>query len=56
MSETSANRRDLLLTPLLALLSSALAGGSAAASPLDPAQTIISAPDQLAWTPNRGYP
>ena len=55
MDETSATRRDLLLVPLLAALPMALAG-SAAASPLNPEQTIIRTPDQLAWVPNKGYP
>ncbi len=55
MDETSATRRNVLLTPLLAALPLALAG-SADASPLNPEQTIILMPDQLAWVPNKGYP
>lgn len=55
MAETSASRRDLLLTPLLAALPLGVMG-AAVASPLNPEQTIIRTPDQLAWTPNRGYP
>ena len=55
MDETSATRRGVLLTPLLAALPLALAG-SAEASPLNPEQTIIRMPDQLEWVPNKGYP
>lgn len=55
MDETIATRRDLVLAPLLAALPMALAG-SAAASPLNPAQTVIHLPDQLAWAPVQGYP
>jgi len=45
--EHHASRRDLLLTSLLAALPLSLAG--AAASPLDPAETIIKLPDALQW-------
>ncbi len=44
-------RRDLLMAAMLA----ALAEG-AAASPLDPAQTIVEPPDAHRWIPNKGYP
>lgn len=49
------SRRDLLLAPLLAALPLALTQ-AAAASPLDPAQTIIRPPAEHAWVPNPGYP
>ena len=45
--EPYANRRDLLLTSLLAALPFSLTG--AIASPLNPAQTIIKLPDALQW-------
>ena len=45
--EHHASRRDLLLTSLLAALPLSVSG--AAASPLDPAQTIIKLPDALQW-------
>ncbi len=49
------DRRDLFLAPLLASLAPLLAT-TAQASPLDPAQTIIRPPADLAWIPNKGYP
>jgi hypothetical protein len=49
-----ANRREVLLTSLLATLPLGLTG--AAASPLNPAQTIITLPDALPWKPNPAYP
>ena len=45
--EHHASRRDLLLTSLLAALPLSLKG--AAASPLNPTQTIIKLPDALQW-------
>jgi hypothetical protein len=45
--EHQASRRDLLLTSLLAALPLGAAG--AAASPLNPEQTIIKPPDMLQW-------
>jgi hypothetical protein len=36
----SANRRDLLIAPLLAAMPAALLGGRADASPVDPAMTF----------------
>jgi hypothetical protein len=52
----TAHRRDLLAGPLIASL--ALAGGikRAAASQLDPRETIIRLPDQIAWQSPRGFP
>ena len=47
-----ANRRELLLASLVAMLPLALT--RAAASPLNPAQTIITPPDQLAWKSGPG--
>ena len=48
-------RRDLLLAPIAAALPFALMS-AAAASPIDPAQTIIRLPAAHTWTPNPGYP
>jgi hypothetical protein len=50
-----AGRRSLLLAPLLAALASATADETVA-SPLDPAQTIVTPRDELRWTPTAGYP
>jgi hypothetical protein len=47
LMEPHASRRDLLLTSLLAAFPLSVSG--AAASPLDPAQTIIKLPDALQW-------
>ena len=55
MDEITANRRDLLLTPLLAALPAGLIG-SAEASPLNPEQTIIVRPDALKWSAEQGSP
>ena len=52
--ETMASRRDLLLASLLAAAPLGLSG--AAASPLNPAQTIIKPPDSLTWKPNPAFP
>lgn len=52
MDPIQADRRALLLVPLLA----ALPVASASASPLNPAQTIIRMPADHAWIPNKGYP
>jgi hypothetical protein len=52
--EYSPSRRDLVLTSLLAALPLSLSG--AAASPIDPAQTIIKPPDALTWKPNPIFP
>ncbi len=52
--EPFATRRDLLLTSLLAALPLSLTG--AAASPLNPAQTIIKLPDALQWGTQPSFP
>jgi hypothetical protein len=51
----SALRRDIILGAVVSSLPVGLLG-SAAASPLDPAQTIIRAPGQLEWKPNSAFP
>lgn len=50
----SAGRRELLLASLIAALPLGLS--DAAASPLDPAQTIIRLPGDLAWKSNPANP
>jgi hypothetical protein len=50
-----AFRRDVMLAALLSSLPVALTDG-AAASPLNPAQTIIRPPGQLVWKSNPAYP
>jgi hypothetical protein len=52
--EPYATRRDLLLTSLLAALPFRPTG--AAASPLNPAQTIIKLPDALQWEMQPSFP
>jgi hypothetical protein len=52
--EPYATRRDLLLTSLLAALPFRPTGG--AASPLNPAQTIIKLPDALQWETQPSFP
>jgi hypothetical protein len=52
--EPYATRRDVLLTSLLAALPLNLT--SAAATPLNPAQTIIKLPDALQWETQPSFP
>ncbi len=49
-----ASRRDLLLTSLMATLPLGVA--TAGASPLNPEQTIIKAPDALQWKTEGAFP
>lgn len=55
MTGQFAQRRDVLLAPLLAALPLALAGG-AQASPRDPAQTMFTLPADIAWKTRAGWP
>jgi hypothetical protein len=55
MTDPCAGRRDVLRAPLLAALPLALAG-SAAASPRDPRETIITPPDRIPWRTRNGWP
>jgi hypothetical protein len=48
------SRRDLLLTSLMAALP--LGASGAAASPLNPEQTIIAPPDKLQWKTQPSFP
>src|SRR5689334_20109925 len=52
----SANRRDLLIAPLLAAMPAALLGGRADASPVDPAMTFTKLPEQITWEKARNRP
>jgi len=52
--EHQASRRDLLLTSLMAALP--LGAASAAASPLNPQQTIITPPNALQWKAQSSFP
>ena len=52
----SANRRDLLIAPLLAAMPAALLGGRADASPVDPAMTFTKLPEQITWEKTRNRP
>ena len=52
--EHQASRRDLLLTSLMTALPLGLTG--AAASPLNPEQTIIKRPDALPWKAQPNFP
>ncbi|GJE40816.1 hypothetical protein [Methylobacterium persicinum] len=58
-SDLSTNRRDLIAASLIGAMPiglGALFSSPAAASPLNPEQTIIRSPDQLEWIPTKGYP
>ena len=50
-----ANRRELLLMPLLATLPAALVARSAEAAP-DPSMTIVKPPPELTWVKAEGFP
>jgi hypothetical protein len=52
----SANRRDLLIGPLLAAIPGALLGDRANASPVDPNMTFTRLPDQIIWQAARNRP
>ncbi len=52
MPDSDLPRRDLLLAPLIA----ALMPAAARASTLDPAETILTLPAQIAWTRRADYP
>src|ERR1700730_2796986 len=52
----SANRRDLLIAPLLATPPGALLGDRADASPIDPNMTLTKLPDQIIWEAARNRP
>ncbi len=52
MTEWPAGRRDLMLAALLA----AIAGNEAFAGPIDPAETIVRLPEQIAWQTPPGFP
>lgn len=54
-----SSRREVLAASLvgaLPMLLGPILAGSATASPLDPAQTIIQPPEALKWVPTKGYP
>lgn len=52
MSDIRLPRRDLLMAPLLAALLPAAATGST----LDPAETILTLPQNISWEPRTTYP
>jgi hypothetical protein len=54
MSDLSMPRRDLLLAPMLAALPALI--GAAEASPLNPAQTMITLPEQIPWATQPDWP
>lgn len=56
MVDFAANRRDLLLAPLLAAAAATLGGGSARAAGVDPTQTIVKLPHQIPWQPLYNFP
>ncbi|HLN10257.1 MAG TPA: cupin domain-containing protein [Xanthobacteraceae bacterium] len=53
---SSANRRDLLIAPLLAAIPAALLGERAEASPIDPNMTFTRSPDQIVWQSGNRLP
>lgn len=56
MTDLAANRRDLLLAPLLAAAAAALGTGAAHAAGVDPTQTIVTPPDRIPWQPLYNFP
>jgi len=52
--DKQANRREMLLTSLMTALPFGI--GAAAASPLNPEQTIITPPDKLQWKTQPSFP
>lgn len=56
MSGPDLDRRFLLLAPALAALPGLLRSTPAAATPLDPAETIITPPAELKWQIRPGWP
>jgi hypothetical protein len=55
MTDPLFQRRSLLLAPLIAALPSALIG-EAQASKLDPAETMLTLPDQIEWKTRPNWP
>lgn len=51
-----SRRRGLLIAPLAASLAAVCGFNDAAATPLDPKQTIIRLPDQIPWQAPAGFP
>ena len=51
MTNIEADRRDLILGPMLALAAISLGIGAGRAAEVDPAMTIIKRPDEIAWKP-----
>lgn len=56
MIELAANRRDMMLTPLIAAFASCLGTGGCLAAGVDPTQTIVKLPDQIPWQPLYNFP
>src|SRR5262245_44847653 len=55
-SDISASRRGVLLAPLVAAVTLAMARTAAQAGRIDPTQTIIILPDAMTWVPWSGLP
>src|SRR5579859_6344518 len=55
MTDLILERRSLLLAPMLAALPR-LMTGEAVASPLDPAQTMVTMPDRIEWKTRPNWP
>src|SRR5262245_23581236 len=53
-SDVSASRRRVLLAPLVAAVTLAMARTAAQAGRIDPTQTIIILPDAMKWVPWSG--
>jgi hypothetical protein len=56
MSDFSTDRRDLLLTSLLAAAAASFGTGPAEAAGVDPTKTIITPASQIPWQIHYGYP
>ena len=55
MSDITPNRRDLLIAPLLAAVTT-YGIGTAQAAGVDPTMTIVVPPDQIPWKPLYNFP
>ena len=56
MTNIEADRRDLILVPMLALAAISLGIGAGRAAGVDPAMTIIKRPDEIPWKPLYSFP
>jgi len=56
MTNIEADRRDLILGPIVALAAISLGIGAGRAAGVDPAMTIIKRPEEIPWKPLYNFP